>query len=284
MTSTQAQSQFSMWAMVAAPLILGSDPRSLSSTSITMLKNSRVIAIDQDPLGAQGWPVSQTSTGQQVWVKPLAGGARAVALFNRGSGPQQITTSASAVGLPTASHYTLLNVWTNQTSTSKGKISAFVQPDAVVLYRVTADPGCTVPRLLGKTLQAARASLKTAQCSLGRVARRRVRHARRGRVIAQSPPAGSHRRRGAKVKRSPRELNGAILCGPRTRRLGREPTPLLSPSRVLALGLRFGVGRVARSARGLLLSADPQSIHVADVSGAGPAYGDRHGNNTCQSS
>ena len=200
MTSTQAQSQFSMWAMVAAPLILGSDPRSLSSTTINMLKNPRVIAIDQDSLGAQGLLVPQTSTGQQVWVKPLASGARAVALFNRGSSPQQITTSASAVGLPRVSRYTLLNVWTNQTSTSRGKISAFVQPDAVVLYRVTADPGCTVPRLFGKTLQAARASLKTARCRLGRVTRRRARHARRGRVIAQSPPAGSHRRRGAKVK------------------------------------------------------------------------------------
>jgi len=200
MTATQAQSQFSMWAMVAAPLILGSDPRSLSSTSINLLKNPQVIAIDQDPLGAQGSLVSQTDTGQQVWVKPLASGARAVALFNRGSSPQQMTTSASAVGLPTVSRYTLLDVWTNQTSTTKNKISAYVQPDAVVLYRVTADAGCTVPRLLGKTLQAARASLKTAQCSLGRVTRRRARHARRGRVIAQSPPAGSHRHRGAKVK------------------------------------------------------------------------------------
>ena len=82
----------------------------------------------------------------------------------------------------------------------KGKISAYVQPDAVVLYRVTADPGCTVPRLLGKTLQATRASLKTAQCTLGQVTRSRARHARRGRVIAQTPPAGSRRRRGAKVK------------------------------------------------------------------------------------
>ena len=200
MTSTQAQSQFSMWAVVAAPLILGSDPRSLSSASITMLKNSQVIAIDQDALGAQGWLLSQTSTGQQVWVKPLAGGARAAALFNRGSSAQQITTSASAVGLPRASRYTLLNVWTNQTSTSKSKITAYVQPDAVVLYRVTADPGCAVPRLLGKTLQAARASLKAAECSLGRVTRRRARHARRGRVIAQTPPTGSHTRRGAKVK------------------------------------------------------------------------------------
>jgi alpha-galactosidase len=200
MTITQAQSQFSMWAMVAAPLILGSDPRSLSSTSLTMLKNPQVIAIDQDTLGAHGWLVSQTSTGEQVWVKPLAGGARAVALFNRGSSPEQITTSASAVGLPAAGRYTLLNVWTNQTSTTRSRINAVVQPDAVVLYRVMPDPGCTVPRLLGKTLQAARASLKTAQCSLGRVTRRRVKHVRRGRVIAQSPPAGSHRRRGAKVK------------------------------------------------------------------------------------
>jgi alpha-galactosidase len=200
MTSTQAQSQFSMWAMLAAPLILGSDPRSLSSTSISMLKNPQVIAIDQDSLGAQGWLVSQIGAGQQVWVKPLASGARAVALFNRGSSAQQITTSARAVGLPNVNRYALLNVWTNQSSTTKSKISAYVQPDAVVLYRATADPGCTVPRLLGKTLQAARASLKAADCRLGQVTRRRASHARRGRVIAQSPPAGSQRRLGAKVK------------------------------------------------------------------------------------
>lgn len=200
MTSTQAQSQLSMWAMVAAPLILGSDPRSLSSTSINMLENRRVIAIDQDPLGVQGWLVSQTSPGEQVFVKPLAGGARAVALLNRGSNSQQITTSASAVGLPRVSRYTLRNAWTNQVSTSFRNIGAPVPPDAVVLYRVTADPGCTVPRLIGKSLQAARGSLKTARCRLGRVTHRRARHARRGRVIAQSPPAGSHRRLGARVK------------------------------------------------------------------------------------
>jgi alpha-galactosidase len=137
MTSTQARSQFSMWAMVAAPLILGSDPRALSAASISMLKNPRVIAIDQDSLGVQGWPLSSETTGQQVWVKPLADGARAVALFNRGASAQQIVTTASAAGLPAASSYALLNVWTDHTSTSRRKISAFVQPDAVVLYRVT---------------------------------------------------------------------------------------------------------------------------------------------------
>ncbi len=137
MTSTQAQSQFSMWAMLAAPLILGSDPRALSSATIRMLENANVIAIDQDSLGAQGTLFSQTTTGQQVWAKPLAADARAVALFNRGSTAQQITTTATAIGLPNASRYTLLNVWTNGSATTKGKISALVQPGAVVLYRVT---------------------------------------------------------------------------------------------------------------------------------------------------
>jgi hypothetical protein len=141
MTDTQAQSQFSMWAMVAAPLILGSDPRVLSpTTTIPMLKNSQVIAIDQDPLGAQGSLLSQSGSGQ-VWSKPLANGDRAVALFNRGSGPLQISTTASAVGLPQASSYMLSNLWTNETTTTTGDISANVPSDAVVLYRVTALAG-----------------------------------------------------------------------------------------------------------------------------------------------
>jgi alpha-galactosidase len=137
MTSTQAQSQFSMWAMLAAPLILGSDPSALSLATISMLKNAQVIAIDQDSLGAQGTLLTSSGSGQ-VWVKPLASGARAVALFNRGTSAQQITTSASAVGLPHAGHYTLVDLWTNQTTTTRNKITANVAADAVVLYRVTA--------------------------------------------------------------------------------------------------------------------------------------------------
>lgn len=140
LTNAQAQSEFSMWAMVAAPLILGTDPRSLGSSTITMLKNPRVIAIDQDPAGNQGYPLSApTSTGQQVWVKPLANGDRAVALFNRGSGGQKITTTASAIGLPHASKYKLVNLWTNKSTTTSGTISANVPSDAVVLYRVTPE-------------------------------------------------------------------------------------------------------------------------------------------------
>jgi alpha-galactosidase len=136
MTSTEAQSQVSMWAMLAAPLILGSDPRALSSATINMLENPKVIGIDQDQLGAQATLLSASGSGQ-VWVKPLASGARAVALFNRGTGALQITTTATAIGLPKASRYQLENLWTNQTTTTKSKITALVPAHGVVLYRAT---------------------------------------------------------------------------------------------------------------------------------------------------
>jgi alpha-galactosidase len=137
MTDTEAQSQLSMWAILAAPLILGSDPRSLSPSLLAMLENQQVIAVDQDPLGAQGKLITQSGTSQ-VWVKPLASGAQAVALFNRGATSARISTTASAVGLPAAASYQLDNLWLNATTTTSGSIAGFVPAHGVVLYRVTA--------------------------------------------------------------------------------------------------------------------------------------------------
>ncbi len=135
MTNAEAQAQLSMWAIVAAPLILGSDPRSLSAASIAMLENPQVIAIDQDPLGVQGTPIQQQGAGQ-VWVKPLAGGGRAVALLNRGPTALSIVTSARAVGLPLARDYGLQDLWMATTRTTTGAIGALVPPHSAVLYRV----------------------------------------------------------------------------------------------------------------------------------------------------
>jgi alpha-galactosidase len=135
MTSTESRAQLSMWAMLAAPLILGSDPRALSPEAVAMLLNREVIAVDQDPLGIQGTVVAQQGAGQ-VWSKRLAGGAVAVALLNRGSQPLRITTTAGDVGLPAARSYRVRNLWAHRTRRSQGRISAVVAPDSVVLYRV----------------------------------------------------------------------------------------------------------------------------------------------------
>jgi len=138
MTAAQFQSQFSMWAILAAPLMVSDDMQTISSASMATISNRQAIAIDQDPAGVQGWLVNNTTIGNtQVWERPLADGSVAVALLNRGTPAAQITATAATVGLPAAKSYTVLNVWTNQRSTTTGTLTATVQPYSTVLVRVT---------------------------------------------------------------------------------------------------------------------------------------------------
>ncbi len=137
MSQTEFDSQLSMWAMLAAPLMVSDDLNKIGPASLAAVLNGEVIAIDQDPAGVQGTLVSTSGNGQ-VWVKPLIGGARAVALLNRGSTSTRIVTSASAVGLARAASYSERNVWTHTTSTTHGSIAAEVPGDGTVLLRVAA--------------------------------------------------------------------------------------------------------------------------------------------------
>jgi len=135
MSHAQAQAQLSLWAIIAAPLILGSDPRSLSEQVVSMLCNRELIAIDQDPLGLQGRLISAEGAGQ-VWVRPLAGGDRAVALLNRGPTPLRIETSAEALGLPNAAAYRIDDVWQSASTHGAGIIEAELGGESAALYRV----------------------------------------------------------------------------------------------------------------------------------------------------
>ncbi len=137
MSATQFRSQLSMWTMLAAPLMISDALTRISPASLAAVQNTEVIAIDQDPGGVQGTLLSSSGRAQ-VWVKPLIDGSRAVALLNRSSGATRIETRASAVGLPPASSYRLLNVWTHKASSTHGSISAEVPGDGTVLLRVSA--------------------------------------------------------------------------------------------------------------------------------------------------
>jgi len=139
MSEAQFRTQFSMWAMLAAPLMVSADLISLSSGSQRTVADSGAIAIDQDPAGMQGRLLASSGEGQ-VWVKPLSDGSRAVALLNRGSRALRIATTAAAAGMPGAGRYVLRNVWTGA-STSEGPpgtITASVPGYATVLVRVFA--------------------------------------------------------------------------------------------------------------------------------------------------
>jgi alpha-galactosidase len=136
MSAIQFRSQLSMWAMLAAPLMVSDNLTKITSASLQALQNSEVIAVDQDPAGVQGTLLSAAGNGE-VWVKPLVGGARAVALLNRGSSAISIETSAAAIGLARAPGYSVRNLWTHTASHSDGAIRAEVPGDGTVLVRVS---------------------------------------------------------------------------------------------------------------------------------------------------
>jgi alpha-galactosidase len=95
-----------------------------------------VLAVDQDRLGIQGTEIAHDGDAQ-VWVKPLAGGRRAVALLNTGVRAMRITTTAAATRTKHATRYRVQNLWNGRRSQSTGTISALVAPDSALLYSVS---------------------------------------------------------------------------------------------------------------------------------------------------
>jgi alpha-galactosidase len=100
MTDTEYKAHFSMWCMMAAPLIAGNDIRNMTTATKDILTNKEVIAIDQDAAGVQGTKIS-TSGDLEVWCKPLgtAGTTKAVTLLNRGGTSADITVNWSDIKL-----------------------------------------------------------------------------------------------------------------------------------------------------------------------------------------
>jgi alpha-galactosidase len=141
MTDAQFQTQFSMWAMLAAPLMISDNLPTLSRASFATVSNAQMIAIDQDRLGRQGTQVPPAdinvspATGDgEVWLKPLEHGRYAVALLNIGSTPLAIATTAQALQIPRAGSYTLANVWAGGSTTTSGPIEATVGADSTVVF------------------------------------------------------------------------------------------------------------------------------------------------------
>lgn len=138
MTDTEYRSHFSMWSIMAAPLLIGSDLRKAPSSAFEILGNREVIAVDQDPLGKQG-TVMSSEGGRWVVAKEMQDGSRAVALFNESGSPQRIATTAKAVGLPDAPGYRLRDLWRHTDANTAGTISATVPAHGTVLVRVSTD-------------------------------------------------------------------------------------------------------------------------------------------------
>jgi hypothetical protein len=108
----QNRVHMSLWAISGAPLILGADLTKLSKSTLDIITNPEVIAVDQDPLGLQAIKVVESAPGLQVWVKPLAvSGSLAVVLLNRTASPAPVAVRWHELGLETVAPIAVRDVW-----------------------------------------------------------------------------------------------------------------------------------------------------------------------------
>jgi alpha-galactosidase len=136
MTAAEYRAHFSLWAIMASPLMAGNDVAHMDATTRSILLNKEVIAVDQDRLGVQGRRVWKDGD-REIWVKPLSGGAKALLLFNRGDAAATIRASADHLGWPAQLRAKARDLWAHRDQTWSGGIAADVAPHSVEMYRIT---------------------------------------------------------------------------------------------------------------------------------------------------
>jgi alpha-galactosidase len=136
MSDIEYRTHFSLWAILAAPLIAGNDLRNMRPEIHDILTNKDVIAVDQDPLGRQGERVAKNGD-LEVWAKQLKDGSRAVILLNRGESEQEITANWEDLGYPKALSALVRDLWEHKDlGKMTGKFSSHVAPHGVVMVTV----------------------------------------------------------------------------------------------------------------------------------------------------
>ncbi len=135
MTGDEQRTHFSLWAMLAAPLIAGNDLAAMTAETKSILLNREVIAVDQDPLGRQGDRAYKEGP-LEVWTKPLEGNAMAVALFNRTTGTTRMTLQLKDVGWK--GRAAARDLWTHEdVGEVNGETTVTVPGHGVVMLRLT---------------------------------------------------------------------------------------------------------------------------------------------------
>jgi alpha-galactosidase len=136
MTAEEYRAHFSLWAILAAPLIAGNDLRDMKPEIREILTRNEVIAVDQDAAGSQGRRVHKDGN-LEVWSKTLRDGSRAVVLFNRGTDNSEIGVSWEDLGYPAQLSAKVRDLWQRKDlGERKGSFSAIVAPHSVVMVTV----------------------------------------------------------------------------------------------------------------------------------------------------
>jgi alpha-galactosidase len=130
------RTHFSMWAMLAAPLLAGNDLPNMKPEIKSILTNRDVIAIDQDPLGHEARYIY--SKGQvEVWARDLKDGAKAIAIINVGSdvySTHPFHVDLSKLGLHGAQH--AKDLWTGKETELTSDVSLELPSHDILLLKI----------------------------------------------------------------------------------------------------------------------------------------------------
>lgn len=108
LTRSENRGHFSLWCMLAAPLMAGNDLRTMSKETREILTNKEVIAINQDPLGKQGYKI-QDEGDFEIWMKPLVHDDKAICLLNRGAEAKDVEINWESLDLD--NDYKIRDLW-----------------------------------------------------------------------------------------------------------------------------------------------------------------------------
>ena len=136
LTPNEQLTHISLWALQAAPLLIGADFTKIDEWTINLLGNREMLAVNQDVLGkAAGRKSSDGWT--EVWARPLEDGSMAVGLFNRG--PEAATVAVKWSDLGIAGSRMVRDIWQQKDlGRSTNEFSATVPRHGVVFVRISA--------------------------------------------------------------------------------------------------------------------------------------------------
>lgn len=141
MSYEEDKTHFTMWSIMCSPLLLGNDLTKMSDSTLQIITNKEIIALNQDPLVYQARKI-QESNQTQIWAKPLTStmsGNVGVALLNRSDETKTITLIVDSIGINAGDGYTVRNLWERKDfAPSKEKQVSFNVPaHGVIALRIS---------------------------------------------------------------------------------------------------------------------------------------------------
>ncbi len=139
LTYNENVAHFSLWCMMASPLILGNDLRTITPEVLEIVTNKNLIAINQDSLGIQARRIKKGSV--DTLLKPLSDGSFAICFFNKSNFKKKINCSIKALecyGMAISGEYTLIDQWTNEQITTTDSINTTLDGHSVKVYVINA--------------------------------------------------------------------------------------------------------------------------------------------------